>query len=295
MSQPIRLEARRCPGKRRNRKMGTAARKPRIAAATILRSSASVPEMARDWQSPAMLRKPKSGKHQRKLRCESSHCGKCGTNDNQADEDEPTWSAGLPRSKQSFNPVLRRWLRDVDDDCCAGRALISRAVPGGHSVPLAMAGLHRRITNRGRGQQIRGEGLAPRTLLLASIDAVAEEVGFKIDAPGKINNNRARSGAQKHGSDQSLRCGGRKSVARRDRHWLRVRGFQFVAVNPDNAAYCVDVGVIENDGSVAVTVGFRETERRGACFRFTRRKFLRWRRGNFRMNLRAGDSIADDA
>src|SRR2546429_9547163 len=134
--------------------------------------------MAHDWQTPAMRRKPKSGKHQRKLRCESSHCGKCGTNDNQVDADEPTWSAGLPRSKQSFNSASRRWLRDVDDDRCAGRALISHTVYGGHSGPRTMVPLDRPITKSGRGEQKRGWGVAPCALLLTLINTVAPEEGF---------------------------------------------------------------------------------------------------------------------
>src|SRR6267154_6438178 len=50
------------------------------------------------------------------------------------------------------NPGLRRWLRDLDDDGRAWRAFIPRAVYGGHSVPIAVAGLYRRITNRRREQ-----------------------------------------------------------------------------------------------------------------------------------------------
>src|SRR5437879_13700989 len=94
-------------------------------------------------------------------------------------------------------PGLRRWLRDVDNGRCAGRALISSAVYGGHGIPIAVAGLYRRITNRGRGQQILGEKLAPTALLLTSIDAISGQIGFKIDGPGEVNNNRATGRARK--------------------------------------------------------------------------------------------------
>src|SRR2546429_16174 len=78
----------------------------------------------------------------------------------------------LPRCEQSFNPDLRRWLRDLDNYRCAGLAFIPHAVYGGRGVPIAVAGVYRPIPNRGRGQQFRGDELAPYALLLTSIEAV---------------------------------------------------------------------------------------------------------------------------
>src|SRR5712691_476318 len=77
------------------------------------------------------------------------------------------------RCLQSFNPDLIRWLRDLDHHGCARRTFISRAVYGGHGVPIAVAGLYRRITNRRRGQQILRQKLSPCAFLLTFIDAIS--------------------------------------------------------------------------------------------------------------------------
>src|SRR2546422_553322 len=59
---------------------------------------------------------------------------------------------GSQDTSNSLIPDLRRWLRDLDHNGRAWRAFISRAVHGGHGVPIAVAGLYRGITNRRRGQ-----------------------------------------------------------------------------------------------------------------------------------------------
>src|SRR5437667_232491 len=87
------------------------------------------------------------------------------------------------RQRGSREARRRRCWRDVDNDRRVGRALIPRAVYGGHGVPIAMAGDYRGITNRRCGQQIRGEKLAPSALLLTSIDAISGQIGFKIYGP----------------------------------------------------------------------------------------------------------------
>src|SRR5204863_32057 len=179
MSHARRLDARRCPGKRRNRKTGTAARKPRRAAAAMLRSSA------------------------------------------------------------------------------------------------------KRSRNRGCGQQIRGEKLAPSALLLTSIDAISGQIGFEIYGPGKVNKNRAGGRAGKQGGHQALRGRGGKSVARSDRHRLRVRGLQLIAFHLYDTAHDVKVGMVENNGSVAVAVGLGRSELRRLGFW----NILRRRSGSGRMNF----------
>src|ERR1700687_395366 len=128
--------------------------------------------------------------------------------------------ARLPRCEHSFNPDLRRWLRDVDNDRWAGRAFIPRAVYGGHGVPIAVTGLYRRITIRGRGQQFRGQKLAPCALLLTSIDAISGQIGFKIYGPREVNKNRARCRAGKQGGDKTLRSSGGKDILRTGRDSL---------------------------------------------------------------------------
>lgn len=54
------------------------------------------------------------------------------------------------RSKNSAiqNPGLRRRFRDIHGDGRAGLAFITSTIDGSHGIPVAVAGLHRRITIR---------------------------------------------------------------------------------------------------------------------------------------------------
>src|SRR5260370_28007420 len=98
--------------------------------------------------------------------------------------------------------------------------------------------------------------LAPCALLLTPIDVVPGQVGFKINGPGEVNNKRAWSRTGKHGGHEALRGRRRKRVARSDCYRLRVRRFQLVAFNLNNTAHDINIGMVENKGSVAKTFGF---------------------------------------
>jgi hypothetical protein len=78
-------------------------------------------------------------------------------------------------------------LRDVGCRGRSGDAFVAGAVDGGHSIPILMAWSYRSITIRRGEQQVPRNELALVLLLLAPIDTITGEVGFRIDGPGEIN------------------------------------------------------------------------------------------------------------
>jgi hypothetical protein len=103
-------------------------------------------------------------------------------------QDSLVASASAPASTITpYDPELRRGLRNAGVRRRAGLALVARAVDGGHTIPVVMAGQYRRISIRWREQQIRSQKLSPCPLLFTTIDAIASQVGFKINGPGKVD------------------------------------------------------------------------------------------------------------
>ncbi len=148
------------------------------------------------------------------------------------------------------------------DSSIRGRArcaFVTGAVDGGHTIPVAVAGLHRRITKSRGEQKIRGQQLAPSALLLTPIDAITSQIVFQIDGPGEVDLERARRSAREDSGDEVLRGGGRENVAGSDNDGNRVTGFERIVLRDDDAADGVDIGLAKIEGSVAIAV----LERRG--------------------------------
>src|SRR5215469_6853945 len=156
---------------------------------------------------------------------------------------------------------LRRWLRDVNRNGTARRALVSPAVQRRHRIPVTASLSDRAVTIRRRWQQIRCDKLAPRAFLLTSIDAITGEIVFEIDGPGKVNDESGRSLPGKHCGDDVLRRGGRKRVERGDDDWLGVVGLNFVSIHGNDAANDVNVGLAEFKLRIAVAVCRRWTNK----------------------------------
>src|SRR5205814_6876356 len=83
--------------------------------------------------------------------------------------------------------------------------------------------------------------LACYAFLLTSIDAITGEIGFQIDGPRQVHDERGRSRPGQHGGNEVLRRSRRKSVKGRDGDGLGVVGLDFISIHGNNAADDVNV------------------------------------------------------
>src|SRR5216683_3195435 len=92
-------------------------------------------------------------------------------------------------------------LRNVGEHGRAGDAFVPGAVDGGDAIPIMAFEPYRSITIRRGEQQVRRDELAWIAFLVAAIDAVAGEIGFRVDGPGEIDFDGAVNGRSDRGDD----------------------------------------------------------------------------------------------
>src|ERR1700674_266088 len=152
----------------------------------------------------------------------------------------------------SSNTELRRGLDHTGVRWHAELAFVSSAVDGGDTIPIPMAARYRGITIRRREQYVRGQKLSPCARLLTAIKAVSCQVGFKINGPGEVDFQGAGSGAGKNGGDEILRCSGWKDIARSHHDGDGIGGFELVALDEDDGADGIQVGLAKIEKGVAI-------------------------------------------
>src|ERR1700757_190353 len=94
---------------------------------------------------------------------------------------EVRWHSTGPPTRQppiSRNTGSAGRLREIYRHRKARDAFVTRTIHGRNRVPIALPGLHRIITMRGRRQEFRGEQRPLRSLLLAAVHPVARPVGL---------------------------------------------------------------------------------------------------------------------